>query len=128
VTVIQRFGSGLQLNVDAHALGARWRVHGSRRRHAAGFHPAAVPSDAKVARLVATIHMRGCGCCGGAEWVSEAEDDDARDPFAEASLALAGITSVAVQDRSALGPRAGARVLQIGRVPGTPWVTSTGIC
>src|SRR4029450_12334666 len=40
--------------------------------------------------------------------------------------ALAGITGAAVQGRSALGPRAGARVLQIGRVPGAPWVTSTG--
>ena len=41
-------------------------------------------------------------------------------------FALAGITSAAVQGRSALGPRAGARVLQLGRVPGAPWVTTTG--
>src|SRR5262249_4675626 len=40
--------------------------------------------------------------------------------------ALAGITSAAVQGRSALGPRAGARVLQLGRMPGAPWVTSAG--
>jgi hypothetical protein len=57
---------------------------------------------------------------------AEAEDGDAPDPLAESSLALAGITSAAVQGRSALGPRAGARVLQLGRVPGAPWVTTTG--
>src|SRR5262245_3397928 len=51
--------------------------------------------------------------------------DDAPDPLAEPSLALAGITSAAVQGRSALGPRAGARVLQLGRMPGAPWVTTT---
>src|SRR5262249_49560933 len=53
-------------------------------------------------------------------------DDDSRDPLAETSLALAGITSAAVQGRSALGPRAGARVLQLGRMPGAPWMTTTG--
>jgi hypothetical protein len=53
-------------------------------------------------------------------------DDDAPAPLAETSLALAGIASAAVQGRSALGPRAGARVLQIGRVPSAPWVTATG--
>ena len=32
------------------------------------------------------------------------------------------------QGRIALGPRAGARVLQIGRQLGAPWVTSRGPC
>jgi hypothetical protein len=38
-----------------------------------------------------------------------AEDGDVLDPVAQTSLALAGITSAAVQGRSALGPRAGVR-------------------
>jgi len=63
--------------------------------------------------------LRRCGVLG------EPEEGDAPDPLAETSLVLAGITSAAVQGRSALGPRPGARVLQIGRVPGI-WVTSTG--
>jgi len=56
--------------------------------------------------------------------------DDARDidPLAEESPALAGISSASIQGRIALGPRAGARVLQIGREPGAPWVTSRGPC
>ena len=58
--------------------------------------------------------------------LGEPEEGDAPDPLAETSLVLAGITSAAVQGRSALGPRPGARVLQIGRVPGLRWITSTG--
>src|SRR5206468_12114082 len=34
--------------------------------------------------------------------------------------------AAAVEGRVALGPRAGARVVQIGREPGTRWVTSRG--
>jgi hypothetical protein len=76
------------------------------------FHPAPAPTDAEVARLVATIRTRVLRLLRRRGVFVEAEDDDARDPLAETSLALAGITSAAVQGRSALGPRAGARVLQ----------------
>ncbi|MBI4542823.1 MAG: transposase [Gemmatimonadetes bacterium] len=48
------------------------------------------------------------------------------DPLAEESLALAGIGMASVLGRVALGRRAGTRVLQIGRDPDAPWVTSTG--
>jgi len=44
------------------------------------------------------------------------------------SPALAGISSASIQGRIALGPRAGARVIQIGREPDAPWVTSRGPC
>jgi hypothetical protein len=57
-------------------------------------------------------------------WRSEVANEPGA--LARTSLALAGITSAAVQGRSALGPRAGARVLQLGRVSGAPWVTTTG--
>ena len=50
------------------------------------------------------------------------------DPLAEESPALAGISSASIQGRIALGPRAGARVFQIGREPDGPWVTSRGPC
>jgi Putative transposase len=125
VTVIQRFGSGLQLNVHAHALA----LDGVFTEAADGtlrFHPAPPPTDVEVARLVATIRTRVPRLLRRRGIFTEAADDDAPDPLAETSLALAGITSAAVQGRSALGPRAGARVLQLGRVPGAPWVTTTG--
>src|SRR5204862_2096250 len=48
------------------------------------------------------------------------------DPLAEESPALAGIRSASIQGRIALGPRTGARVLQLGREPEPPWVTSRG--
>jgi hypothetical protein len=41
---------------------------------------------------------------------------------------LAGIGSASVQRRIALGPRAGARVLQLGREPNALWVRSRGPC
>src|SRR5438552_6019238 len=50
------------------------------------------------------------------------------DPLAEESPALAGISSASIRGRIALGPRAGARVLQLGREPDAPWVTSRGPC
>jgi hypothetical protein len=90
------------------------------------FHPAPAPTDLEVARLVATIRTRVLRLLRRRGVLLDAADDDAPDPLAETSLALAGITSAAVQGRTALGPRAGARVLQLGRVPGAPWVTSTG--
>jgi hypothetical protein len=124
VTVIQRFGSGLQLNVHSHVL----FLDGVFTEAADGtlrFHPALPPTDIEVARLVAAIRTRVLRLLRRRGVFAEA-DDDAPDPRAETSLALAGITSAAVQGRSALGPRAGVRVLQLGRVPGAPWVTTTG--
>src|SRR5206468_1445945 len=84
------------------------------------------PTDAEVGRLVATVRTRVLRLLRRRGVLGEPEEGDAPDPLAETSLVLAGITSAAVQGRSALGPRPGARVLQIGRVPGLPWITSTG--
>ena len=57
VTVIQRFGSGLQLNAHYHSL----LVDGVFTEAADGslrFHPAPPPTDAEVGRLVATVRTR----------------------------------------------------------------------
>jgi hypothetical protein len=57
VTVIQRFGSGLQLNVHSHALfldGVFTEAPDGTLR----FHPAPPPTGMEVARLVATIRTR----------------------------------------------------------------------
>jgi len=84
------------------------------------------PTDAEVGRLLATIRTRVLRLLRRRGVLGEPEEGDAPDPLVEASPALAGIASAAVQGRAAFGPRAGARVLQIGRVPGAPWNTSTG--
>jgi hypothetical protein len=55
--------------------------------------------------LNAELHPDACPAAATAAlgvW-AEAEDDDARGPLADTFLALAGITSAAVQGRSALG-------------------------
>jgi hypothetical protein len=110
VTVIQRFGSGLELNVHFHTL-AFDGVFAPGTDGTLRFHRLPPPSDADVAQLVATIARRvrrllvrrGLG-----------GDADGTDPLAAESLALAGLASAAVQGRLALGPRAGARVERLG--------------
>src|SRR5438067_1404724 len=127
VTVIQRFGGGLNLNIHFHTL-VLDGIFGETEMGSLEFHPAEPPTDADVARLLATVRRRvqrllaRRGLDGGD--ASEAPPD----PFTEEAPALAGISSASVQGHVALGPRAGARVLQIGREPNAPWVTSRGPC
>src|SRR5438094_7398002 len=121
VTVVQRFGSGLELNVHFHALS----LDGVFAPGADGtlrFHRLPPPSEADVARLVATIARRV-----GRLLVRRglADDADAVDPLAAESPALAGLASAAVQGRVALEPRAGARVARLGADPDAPWVESS---
>ncbi len=125
VTVIQRFGGGLQLNVHFHSL-VLDGVFAEGPDGAFEFHAAPPPSDEEVARLLATIYRRVARLLSrrGLE-VGDAPDVD---PLAEESPALAGISSASIQGRIALGPRAGARVFQLGREPDAPWVTSRGPC
>jgi hypothetical protein len=125
VTVIQRFGGGLQLNVHFHTL-ILDGVFAEGDDGAFEFHAAPPPSDEEVARLLATIFRRvGRLLARHGLEVGDAPDVD---PLVEESPALAGITNASVQGRIALGPRAGARVFQLGREPDAPWVTSRGPC
>ncbi len=57
LTVIQRFGGGLNLNVHFHTL-ALDGVFSEGGPGGLRFHPAPPPSDAEVIRLLATIHGR----------------------------------------------------------------------
>jgi hypothetical protein len=125
VTVIQRFGGGLQLNLHLHTL----VLEGVFFESAAGalrFQPLAAPTDTEVARLLATLHRRILRllCRRGVD--TEAAADVGLDPLAEESAALAAVASASIQGRVATGPRAGARVLRIGRNRDAPWVTSRG--
>ena len=121
VTVVQRFGSGLELNVHFHALGLDGvfapGVDGSVR-----FHRLPGPTDTDVARLVTAIARR-IGQLLTRRGL--AADGEATDPLAAESLARAGLASAAVQGRLALGPRAGARVERLGGDPDAPWVESS---
>jgi hypothetical protein len=123
VTAVQRFGSGLELNVHYHVLG----LDGVFAPGADGtlrFHRLPPPTYADIAPLVAAIARRvgrllvrrGLG-----------GDADAADPLAAESLALAGLANAAVQGRVALGPRAGAPVERLGADPDAPWVESARV-
>src|SRR5438552_6524865 len=121
----QRFGGGLQLNVHFHTL-LLDGVFAEAPVFSLEFHAAEPPSDEEVARLLATIYRRVQRLL--ARRGLDVDDPPDVDPLAEESPALAGISSASIQGRIALGPRAGARVLQLGREPDAPWVTSRGPC
>ncbi len=125
LTVIQRFGGGLNLNVHFHTL-VLDGVFAENETGGLRFHPAPPPSDAEVARLLATIRARVRRLLMRRGLEPQDGDVPPPDPLAEESLALAGIASASIQGRVSLGRRAGARVLRLGRDPEAPWVTSTG--
>ena len=113
LTVIQRFGSGLNLNVHFHTL----VFDGVFSRTPAGgltFHPAFPPRDAEVAQVLDTIRRRVRQLLRRRGLEPGDEGTGPEDPLAEASPALAGIVGASVQGRVALGARAGARVRRVG--------------
>src|SRR5437763_5207919 len=125
VTVIQRFGGGLQLNVHFHSL-LLDGVFAEGEDGSLEFHAAEPPSDEEVARMLAAIYRRVQRLLARRGLDVDAPPDV--HPLADEAPALAGISSASIQGRIALGPRAGARVLQLGREPDAPWVTSRGPC
>jgi hypothetical protein len=124
VTVIQRFGSALNVNVHFHVLllDGLFTADEDGTLH---FRTAVPPTDKEVARLVATIRTRGVRLLCRRRLIGDDIDPTAVDPLEGASPPLAGIIGASVLGRSALGSRAAHRVLRLGRDPDTPWVTST---
>src|SRR2546425_2990356 len=124
VTVIQRFGGGLNLNVHFHTL-LFDGVFFEGSEGALEFRPLPPPTDDEVGGVLARIAARVQRLLrrrGLDPW--EADGVQA-DPLIDESPALAGISSASVQGRIALGPRAGARVWRLGDDPDAPWVLST---
>src|SRR3989442_9061036 len=124
VTVIQRFGGGLNLNVHFHTL-LFDGVFFEGSEGALEFRPLPPPTDDEVGGVLARIAARVQRLLrrrGLDPW--EAGGVQA-DPLIDESPALAGISSASVQGRIALGPRAGARVWRLGDDPDAPWVLST---
>jgi hypothetical protein len=124
VTVIQRFGSGLQLNVHFHTL-VLDGVFSQPRPGPLVFHPAPPPSEDEVAHVLSTVRVRIRRLLARRQL--EPEDDRIpADPLTETSPVLAGLVSASVQGRVALGPRAGARVRRLGDEPDLGPLTSRG--
>jgi len=106
VTVMQRAGGGLNVNLHFHTL-VLDGVFSDGAGGALAFHPPPAPTDPKVAAALATIRHRvqRLPVRGGLE-----PGDDATgpaDPLADESPVLAGVVGASVQGRVALGPRAG---------------------
>ena len=103
MTVIQRFGSSLALNVHFHTLA----VDGVWARQADGsllFHPLPAPSDEDVARIARAV-CRKVGRVLAREKGSDNGQTSLLDEMANAS----------VQGLVATGPRRGCRVFRLGR-------------
>jgi len=112
VTVIQRFASGLNLNVHFHTLVLDGVFTDTPQ--GLGFHPAPPPSDADVAQVLARV-QRAVQRLLVRRGLHPAPDDGPRDPLVEVSPVLAGVVGASVHGRIALGPRAGSRVRRLGR-------------
>jgi hypothetical protein len=124
LTVIQRFGGAINLNIHYHTL-VLDGVFTTSAPDAVQFHPLPPPTDAEVAHLVTTIRARILRLLGRRGLSPEANVSRA-DPVVEESPALAGLSSASVQGRVALGPRAGTRLMALGRDPEAQWVSSGG--
>jgi hypothetical protein len=115
VTVMQRAGSGLNVNPHFHTLVLDGVFHQAAGR--LEFHPAPGPSDAEVAESLTLIHDRIQRLL---QRRGLAPEDDATGPvdqLDEESPLLAGLVSASVQERVALGTRAGRRVRRLGEEP-----------
>ena len=124
VTVIQRFGGALNMNVHFHTL-VLAGVFTTDAGGAVHFHATPPPTDENVAELLRTIRRRILRLLARRGMDSDA-DVAPPDPLAETSPALAGLSRASVPGRVALGRRAGARLLALGRDPDALWAIAGG--
>jgi hypothetical protein len=124
VTVIQRFGGGLNLNVHFHTLLFDGVFCAESAQGALEFRPLPPPTDEEVGVVLARTAARVQRLLARRGLDPGDVDRFPPDPVAEESPALAGISSASIQGRVALGPRAGARVWRVGNDPDAAWVRS----
>src|SRR5262249_20525276 len=125
VTVIQRFGGGLNLNVHYHTLLFDGVFYADRASGALDFRPLPPPTDEEVGVVLARIARRVQRLLKRRGLDPGDADMCQADPVVEESPVFAGISSASIQGRIALGRRAGARVWRVGADPDAPWVLST---
>lgn len=125
MTVIQRFGGGLNLNVHYHTLLFGGVFFADGANGALGFRPLPPPTDEEVGVVLARIATRVQRLLKRRGFDPGDADVLQADPVVEECPELAGISSASIQGRIALGPRAGARVWRVGADPDAPWVLST---
>ena len=107
VTIVQRFGSAVNLNLHFHSLvldGVYTNTDGAPR-----FRPLPPPTQRDLDKLCATIARRV-----GRLLVRRGLADDRPDPLAEEDPLLAGVCAASIQGLVATGDRAGAAVARVG--------------
>ncbi|MCK9463965.1 MAG: transposase, partial [Proteobacteria bacterium] len=115
VTVIQRAGGALNLNVHFHMAaldGVFVEVDGELV-----FHRLPAPSTEDVAVIVKSVRKGVLRLLGRTRISISTDDGGWDDPFVEESPALAAASGASVQGISAFGPRTGQRVRRIGEEP-----------
>jgi len=127
VTVIQRLGGGLNLNIHFHTLLFDGVFVAEGDGDTLGFQPLPPPppTDEEVGVVLARIAARVQRLLERRGLNPSDADPSQRDPVVEESAALARMNSASIQERIALGPRAGARVWRVGDDPDAPWVLSS---
>ena len=106
VTVIQRFGSALNLNVHFHTL-MMDGVYEIGRNGAAVFHPVPAPSDEDVAAVAERVYQTVARKL-------DTRSDDESAALASAEPVLATLAGASVAGVAATGARRGARTLRLG--------------
>ena len=133
MTVIQRFGSAINLNVHFHVLALDGvyapvaEVGGPSIR----FHALPPPETDEVGKLLRVVAHRILRVLARSGRLREEEDGYAivsreEDASGGVESALASCQAASVRSRIALGPRAGRRVTRLGDLVDEDWASEDG--
>ncbi len=111
VTVIQRSGSALNLNVHLHSLVLDGVFTRPTPRAAPVFHALPPPTDEEIAKILEEVHDRVTSLLRRRGRLPE--EPNPTDPVAEQMPLLAGFASASIQELVASGPRAGHPVRRL---------------
>ena len=103
LSVVQRFGSSLNLNVHFHVI-VMDGVYAQQPDGNLLFHPLPAPSDEDIARVARAV------CRKVTRYVAQLTGEDK-----DQQLTLDNLANASVQGLVATGPRRGCRVLRLGR-------------
>ncbi len=113
---MQRGGSAANLNVHFH-VSVLDGVFTENEDGELKFHSARRPIDEEVAELLIKIRKRILRLLKRRGIEIEGDDSSTWDPLADEYPTLSGVYSASIQNMIATGPRAGCRVIRIGRDP-----------
>lgn len=118
ITFVQRFGSALNLNVHFHLLFLDG-IYSPCMEESPMFHPLPSPSDEEIRELVQTLALRITRHLKRKGYLRETEDQagEGEDPLAEKSSLLASCVAASIQNKVAMGERAGKYVRKLGVHP-----------